>query len=96
MSYNLNTEIKNFIISLAEKYKVQKVILYGSRARGTNRPRSDIDIAVLGGDFLNFALDVEEYAPTLLFFDVVNLAEISNENFLNEIDKDGVTIYEEV
>ena len=44
------------ITRFAKDNGVRKVILFGSRARGTNRERSDIDIAVSGGDFINFLL----------------------------------------
>ena len=43
------------IIQLAKKNCVEKVILFGSRARGDFRRTSDIDIAVTGGDFARFA-----------------------------------------
>ncbi|MEI3437034.1 MAG: nucleotidyltransferase domain-containing protein [Blautia sp.] len=35
-------------------------MLFGSRARGTNTKRSDIDIVVYGGDFDSFYWDVKE------------------------------------
>ena len=38
------------IVTFAKRYSVRKVILFGSRARGNNTERSDIDIAVYGGD----------------------------------------------
>lgn len=50
------------ITRFAKDNGVRKVILFGSRARGTNRERSDIDIAVSGGDFINFYYDIEEKA----------------------------------
>ena len=31
---------------IAEKYDVKKIVLFGSRARGTNHAKSDIDLAV--------------------------------------------------
>ena len=49
-------EIRTF----ARKYNIDKVILFGSRARGDYRRTSDIDLAVVGGDFARFALDVDE------------------------------------
>lgn len=36
------------IAQIAEREGAQRVILFGSRARGTNLPKSDIDIAVEG------------------------------------------------
>lgn len=42
------------IIQLAEKYGLEKVILFGSRARGDYKERSDIDLAFCGGDSSRF------------------------------------------
>ena len=47
MNGNLPDKVFEEIVWAAEKCKVQKVILFGSRARGTNGERSDIDIAVV-------------------------------------------------
>ena len=63
------------ICDIARKYNVQKVILFGSRARGDFKTKSDIDLAVQGGDFIRFMLDVNEETSTLLKFDIVNLDE---------------------
>ena len=38
------------IIQLAEKYGLEKVILFGSRAQGDYKEQSDIDLAFCGGD----------------------------------------------
>ena len=45
---NLELGIQEDIIKLARKYQIEKVILFGSRARGDNREKSDIDLAVSG------------------------------------------------
>lgn len=52
------------ICDIARKYNVQKVILFGSRARGDFKTKSDIDLAVQGGDFIRFMLDVNEETST--------------------------------
>ncbi|MBC8612833.1 nucleotidyltransferase domain-containing protein [Blautia faecis] len=36
------------------------IILFGARARGDFKRTSDIDLAVSGGDFCRFALNVDE------------------------------------
>lgn len=96
MKYDLDTRVENDIIRIAKKNDIKKVILFGSRARGTNSERSDIDLAVSGGNALDFYYDVEEQAWTLLLFDVVDLDRgISNE-LRAEIDRDGVIIYEKI
>lgn len=96
MKYHLDQTVEKDIIQIAKKNAVKKVILFGSRARGTNSERSDIDLAVSGGDILNFYFDVEEEAWTLLMFDVVNLDRSVSEELQSEIDRDGVVIYEEI
>ena len=37
------------VVKLCKSFGANEVILYGSRAKGTSRERSDIDIAVVGG-----------------------------------------------
>lgn len=94
MKYNLPDRMLRELSFLAKKYSVTKIILFGSRARGTNTERSDIDIAVYGGDFDHFYCDVKEEIHSLLMFDVVQAdAKISDE-LKQEIERDGVTIYE--
>lgn len=46
---NLPLNIQRQIEEFAKTCKLEKVVLFGSRARGTNRERSDIDLAVFGG-----------------------------------------------
>lgn len=84
------------IKDLAKKYGVQKVILFGSRARGDYKRTSDIDLAAKGGDFNRFALDVDEETTTLLKFDIVNLEEDIQEELRDVIMKEGMVIYEEI
>ncbi len=93
---DLKVKVENFIVESAKKYNMSKVILYGSRARGDNHERSDIDLAVEGGDVVKFILELDEEAPTLLMFDVVNLADKLSEDFLAEIERDGVILYEKI
>lgn len=84
------------IIVLAKQYDIQKVILFGSRARGDNWERSDIDLAVYGGDVTRFSLDVDEVIPTLLMFDAVDLDEPVQPELRAAIQREGVVIYEKV
>lgn len=84
------------IVELAEICNLNKVILFGSRARGDYKSRSDIDLAVTGGDCIRFALDVQEMTSTLLFFDVVDLDGAVQKELLESIEKEGVCIYEKV
>ena len=93
---DLKPSVRQAVIALAQEYGLKKVILFGSRARGDNRERSDIDLAVQGGDTVRFALDVEEKVPTLLFFDVVNLDQPVQPELLESIKREGIILYEKI
>lgn len=93
---NLRDDIKESIIALAKAHDVDKVILFGSRARGDNRERSDIDLAISGGNYVEFALDVDEEIPTLLMFDVVCLDKFVSAELREAVEREGVLLYEKI
>lgn len=83
------------LAALARQYGAQRLVLFGSRARRDNRYNSDIDLAVYGMPQENqgsFWMDCEDL-PTLLKFDIVHIHEGMNPAFLQNIEKDGVTLY---
>ena len=92
----IRPQIIQEIKELAQKYGIQQVILFGSRARGDYRKVSDIDLAVSGGNIAAFALDVEEETTTLLKYDVVNLDGSVQKELLDAIEKEGVMLYEKI
>ena len=94
--YGIKTSLLQSINEFAKKYNIQKVVLFGSRARGDHKERSDIDLAVSGGDIVGFTFDVEEETPTLLMFDVVNLDKEVQQDLLASIKKEGVVLFEKV
>ncbi len=96
MIYNIPDGVLREITEFASKYNIGKVILFGSRARGTHSERSNIDIAVSGGDFDSFYWEIKEKIPSLLIFDVVELERGISAELKSEIEKDGVTIYEKI
>lgn len=95
MKYNIPDRVVKDITLFARKHEVRKVILFGSRARGTHTERSDIDIAVNGGDFDSFYWEIKENIYSLLTFDIVDLDSGVSDKLKKEIEKDGVIIYEE-
>ena len=92
MKYNIPERVLRDISVFAKKYSINKVILFGSR--GDNTERSDIDIAVYGGNFDSFYWDIKEKVHSLLSFDVVEADKSISEELKQEIEKDGVVIYE--
>lgn len=94
MEYNLPERVVRDIIKFSKKHDIEKVILFGSRARKNNSERSNIDIAVSGGNYLDFYFDIKENSHTLLMFDIVDLSRSISQELQDEIDRDGVVIYE--
>ena len=84
------------ICELAKKYNVDRVVLFGSRARGDYKRVSDIDLAVSGGNFAGFALDVDEETSTLLKYDVVDLGQTISPELRGSIEKEGRVLYEKI
>lgn len=85
------------IIEMARKYHVRKLVLFGSRARGTNLPKSDIDLAVYGcSQFAELKDDLDENLWSLLKLDIINMDEnYVSQTLVSEIERDGVILYEE-
>ena len=83
------------ICGFAKEYQVKQVILFGSRARGDHRERSDIDLAFRGGKGPAFEVSVDEETSTLLKFDFIDLDKPVSPELLDSINKEGIVIYEQ-
>lgn len=73
---------------------LRNIVLFGSRAKGNNTERSDIDMAVYGGDFDGFYWNIKEKINSLLMFDIIQADSAISDDLKHEIEKDGVIIYE--
>lgn len=89
-------EIYREIIEICRKYNAAKVVLYGSRAKQTCRPESDIDIAVSGVVDIGALQEEMENIPTLYTVDVLSLDECKNNLLLEDIREYGREIYSAV
>jgi len=94
--YGFGKNVLESIINIGHRHNLDKIVLFGSRSRGDYKERSDIDIAVYGGNADTFALDVDEEAPTLLKFDVVDMNGEVQTELVESIKSEGVTIYEKI
>ena len=96
MNTGISTSVVDEIRALAQKHGQSRVILFGSRARGTHTRTSDIDLAIAGGQVTNFILDVKEETSTLLDFDIVDLEQPLSPDLLHAIEKEGIVLYEKI
>ena len=82
-------EVISRVAELCRQYNAQKVILYGSRAKGTALERSDIDIAVSGVECFDELVEKIEELPTLYSVDLLNMDTCRNELLLEDIKQYG-------
>ncbi|HNW46442.1 MAG TPA: nucleotidyltransferase domain-containing protein [Thermotogota bacterium] len=97
--YGLDQTVINDLRRVFSKYpSIEKVILYGSRAMGTYRRGSDIDIALFGENLSNQTIfDIQEEIEALYLpysFDISIWERIENEDLLDHIRRVGKVFYE--
>lgn len=97
--YNLDKEIVKEICEIASRYSnINKILLFGSRARKDNSPKSDIDLAIYtesdSSNLLDFIYDIENNTTTLLEFDFSNMSEVRDDFFIEQVESEGITLYE--
>ena len=99
MPFGLKQNQINAINSIFKEYNaIERVIIYGSRAKGTYKPGSDIDLVVEGND-LTFSelMSVENKLDDLLLPYKIDLSKktgISSEELLKHIQRVGKVFYE--
>ncbi len=97
MAIDLDEKIIQSIKKLGQKYDTGKIVLFGSRARGDNKPTSDIDLAIYPNEnFANkghFTSDIEDLS-TLLKIDTVFITGRTDLKVIENIEREGVILYE--
>jgi len=86
------------VLEVFRRYPAITIVkLFGSRAKGTHRPYSDVDLAVFGplgpleGEAI--ALDLEDLLLPYKF-DVVPMAQLEHAALREHIERVGITIFE--
>ena len=96
---NIENNLFGSIKHICLRYpSIEKVILFGSRARGDHSPRSDYDLAVYGilqpDEIILLRSAFREDLPTLHKIDLTFMQEQTDENFIKNIENEGVLIYD--
>ena len=99
MKYGLSEEQLAEICNIIGSYpQIEAAVIHGSRADGTYKEASDVDIAIKGEKTneslaakLKFHLEEETYLP--FFFDVIAYNAITSTELKNQIKIKGKTIY---
>ena len=82
-------EVIETVAKLCRDFGANKVLLFGSRAKGTALERSDIDIAVSGVNDIGLLIQKVGELPTLYSIDIVNMDECKNKLLLEDIRQYG-------
>jgi predicted nucleotidyltransferase len=97
--FGLKEATINKIIAVFGKYtQIDKILLYGSRAKGNYRNGSDIDLTLIG-DQLNYSQlsSIESDIDDLFLpysFDISIFKDIDNPDLIEHINRIGVVLYE--
>lgn len=93
-----NEEMQKLIAVLSAQPNIEKAIVYGSRAKGTNRKFSDVDLTLVGknlshSDLNQIALKIDDLLLPYEF-DLSLYSSLTNKNLLEHIKRVGKVIYE--
>lgn len=86
------------LMTIFEKYdSIEKVIIYGSRAKGNYREGSDIDLTLIGNiersDLMNILDEIEDsYIPYL--FDISIYNDLNSDSLKDHINRVGKLFYQ--
>lgn len=93
--YEVN-QIKDALLPLTLKYDINKMILYGSYAKGKQEPQSDIDLVVDGNirgiKFFGLLEDVNN--ALVKSVDLIHLSQIDHNSEIYENIMKGLVLYE--
>ena len=89
-------DIVEVVHTVSSKYNVEYVYIFGSYAKGTARPNSDVDLLIntkeKGLSYFGLVEDLRNVLKKKV--DLINVTELEDNNeLLLEILKDGVKIY---
>ena len=99
MPYGLKDIEMAYLETLFSKNeRIERVILYGSRAKGNHKPFSDVDITLVGDELTHEDLNRIILAIDDLLlpyqFDISIFHQLKNDTLIDQINRRGIVIYE--
>ena len=101
MMYGLEAEDVERIVAVFRSFpEIEKAVLYGSRAKGTYREGSDIDVSLFGPQLnLSIANAISQSIYDLnlpYLFDISIFHQISNPDLQEHINRAGIVLFSRV
>ncbi len=98
MIFGLRDDTIQKITSLFKKFpQIDRVIIYGSRAKGNFKEGSDVDLTLIGKDLnLTIINKIESEIDNFLLpytFDISIYHQLDSKELINHIDRVGKTFY---
>lgn len=99
LKFGLSTEILDELRQVFSRFPaIDRVLIYGSRARGDFRPGSDIDLMVLAPtmaspEFAQLWMALDDL-PIIFRLDVSLCQEVDHPKLMRNMLADGVTLYQ--
>jgi len=99
MPYGLqDRDLRHIIESVQAFPEIDSVVLFGSRAKGTQKTGSDVDLAIKGRYItyetaVRLADMLNEEKPLPYYFDVLHYENIKEPRLVEHIDRVGVELY---
>lgn len=90
--FGLNEKELSLLQSILLSQGISSAKIFGSRALGTYKSGSDIDIAIIG-DEKKLAYILNEESPLIYQCDVVNLEKLTNKNLIEHIQRFGKSLF---
>jgi uncharacterized protein len=77
---------------------LDQVVLFGSRARGDHKPKSDIDLAITTNNLkaLKFIKSQVEESNILLKVDVIDINYVESPKLVENINSDGIILWKRI
>ena len=94
------SELDEITVIFKKFPEIQEAILFGSRAMGTFKPGSDVDIALKGRITLQvlarLKASLEEESSLPYLFDIADYHTIETPAFKEHVDRHGKSIYKRI
>ncbi len=100
MEIDQTAAVIDFLVRSALKQsKIEKLVLFGSRARSDFHMKSDFDIAIFAtklsrDEWARWSLEARENVPTLCGLDLIFVSVDTSKELISKIKLEGKVIYE--